>query len=276
VVVWQSKDGASFQVAAVAATPAVIGETLDALPAGPTARWDNATTCRVRLHGGALASLSDARVLGGSNSAAVQNAEGGWEIIQFATAELVEASTYRLSRLLRGQAGSESAMAALLPAGAPFVMLDRSLVPIARGLDALERPLSLRVVGNGRSHDDASAVALVLTPDRNALLPLAPVHVKAARQADGIHISWIRRTRLDGDGWNAEVPLGEDGEAYRLEILDGSSVVRSIACSTSQALYAVADEVADFGALQPSLHLRIAQLSRTVGAGHSTELILTL
>lgn len=276
VVIWQSKDGASFQVAAVAATPAVIGETLDPLPAGPTARWDNASICRVRLHGGALASLSDARVLGGSNSAALRNADGDWEIIQFADAELVEANTYKLSRLLRGQAGSESAMAALLPAGAPFVMLDRSLVPIARGLDALERPLSLRVVGNGRSHDDASAVALTLTPDRSALLPLAPVHVKAVRKPDGIQISWIRRTRLDGDGWNAEVPLGEDGEAYRLEILSGSSVVRSIACTTAQALYAVADEVADFGALQPSLHLRVAQLSGTVGAGYPTELTLTL
>jgi hypothetical protein len=119
-------------------------------------------------------------------------------------------------------------------------------------------------------------VALTLTPDRSALLPLAPVHVKAARKPDGIHISWIRRTRLDGDGWNAEVPLGEDGEAYRLEILAGSSTVRSIACVTSQALYAVADEVADFGAPQPNLHLRVAQLSGTVGAGHPTEMTLTL
>jgi hypothetical protein len=263
-------------VAAVAAMPAVIGETLDVLPAGPTARWDNANTCRVKLHGGALASLSDARVLGGSNSAAVRNPDGAWEIIQFANAELVEANTYLLSRLLRGQAGSESAMVALLPAGAPFVVLDRSLVPIARGLDALERPLSLRVVGNGRSHDDASAVALTLTPDRSALLPLAPVHVKAVRKPDGIHLSWIRRTRFDGDGWNAEVPVGEDGEAYRLEILAGTSVVRSIACTTSQALYAVADELADFGTPQPSLHLRVAQLSGTVDAGHPTELTLTL
>lgn len=59
-------------------------------------------------------------------------------------------------------------------------------------------------------------------------------------------------------------------------ILSGSTVVRSIACTTSQALYAVADEVADFGAPQPSLHLRVAQLSGTVGAGHATEGIISL
>ena len=61
-----------------------------------------------------------------------------------------------------------------------------------------------------------------------------------------------------------------------IEILSGTSVIRSIACTTAQALYAVADEVADFGAPQPSLHLRVAQLSGTVGAGHATEGIISL
>jgi hypothetical protein len=276
VVVWQSTDGASFQIAAVAAAPSVIGETLDPLPAGPTARWDHANAFRVRLYGGVLTSLSDARVLGGGNVAGVQNAEGAWEIIQFAGAELVDGNTYRLSRLLRGQGGSEPAMATLLPAGAPFVLFDKTLLPIARGLDAMDRSLSLRVVGNGRSHDDVSAVSVTVTPDRTALLPLAPVHLRAMRQPDGIHITWIRRTRIDGDGWNAEVPLGEGSESYRLEILSGAAVVRSIACTTSQALYAAADELADFGAPQPRLHLRVAQISGTVGAGWATECMLSI
>ena len=276
VTVWQSKDGASFQVAASVPMPAVIGETLDLLPAGPVARWDNASSIRVRLYGGVLTSLSDARVLGGGNAAAVQNDDGRWEVFQFARAELVDERTYRLSRLLRGQAGSEQAMAATLYAGARFVLLDASLVPIARGLDALDRPLSLRLVGRGRSTDDASATALTVAPDRTALLPLAPGHVKAVRKSDGVHVSWIRRTRIDGDGWAGEVPLGETSEAYRLDVLAGSGVQRSIACSTPQALYAAADEIADFGTLQPSLHLRIAQLSGTVGAGRFTDITLAV
>jgi len=41
-------------------------------------------------------------------------------------------------------------------------------------------------------------------------------------------------------------------------------------------LYTAADEVADFGALQPSLHLRIAQLSGTVGAGRFTDVTLVV
>ena len=115
-----------------------------------------------------------------------------------------------------------------------------------------------------------------MTPDRTALLPLAPVHVQAKRRSDGVHVSWLRRTRIDGDGWAGEVPLGEDGEAYRLDILAGDSVKRSIACTAPQAVYVAADEVADFGALQPSLHLRVAQISGTVGVGRATDVTVNL
>jgi hypothetical protein len=276
VAIWQSSDGASFEIVAVAAAPCVVGETLDPLPAGPTARWDRASSMRVKLYGGTLASISDARVLEGGNVAAVQNADGDWEILQFANAELVDGQTYSLSRLLRGQAGSEVAMANPLPAGAPFVVLGAHMIAIALGLDALARPMQLRIVASGRNHDDPAAVALTVTPGDTALLPLAPVHVAAVRAGDGIHITWIRRTRIDGDNWGVEVPLGEAAEAYTLEILSGGSVVRTIACTAPQALYAAVDELADFGAVQMSLHIRVAQLSSTVGTGHLAEVTLAV
>ena len=219
--IWTSPDGAAFQPAAVASAPSIVGQTLDPLPAGPTSRWDRGNAFRVRLFGGAVASLSDAGVLDGGNAAAICNPDGAWEIIQFANAELVADDTFRLSRLLRGQAGSDFAMVASLPAGAPFVLLGPHLVVLATGLDKLARPIQLRVAATGRSHDDPSAVALTVTPTDSALKPLAPVHVTATRMSDGIHISWIRRTRIDGDGWGIEVPLGEDSEAYTLQILAG-------------------------------------------------------
>ena len=53
----------------------------------------------------------DSALFAGANAAAVQRADGAWEVMQFANAELVGESTYLLSRLLRGQAGSEWAMA---------------------------------------------------------------------------------------------------------------------------------------------------------------------
>jgi hypothetical protein len=72
------------------------------------------------------------------------------------------------------------------------------------------------------------------------------------------------------------VPLGEDAEAYTLDVFSGDAIVRRISCSASEAFYPDADELADFGAPQASLHLRVAQVSATVGAGHPTELTLTL
>ncbi|WP_040425594.1 phage tail baseplate protein, partial [Afipia birgiae] len=276
VTVWRSTDGLSFEKAATAFVPSVIGETLDALPAGPTSCWDRGGEVHVALYGGALASVTEARVLDGANAAAVLNTAGTWEILQFANAELAGDKTYKLSRLLRGQAGSEYAVADPLPAGSPFVLLDDYVVTIARGLGALDRAIDLRIVATGRSHDDPSALAMTVTPQPTALMPLSPVYVKAVRAGDGIHVSWIRRTRRDGDNWGVEVPLGEDAEAYTLDILSGASVVRSISSSAPSALYAAADERADFGAPQSSLHGRVSQMSSTVGRGHPTEFTLTL
>jgi len=273
--IWSSGDGLSFSRTGLALAPATVGETLDDLPAGPTARWHR-TSFRVRLYGGALASVSDTALFAGANAAAVQRADGSWEVIQFADAELVDEFTYELSRLLRGQAGSEWAMAAPLPAGAPFVLLDPQVVPVARGLDALERSQQLRVVAVARDHGDPSALALTVTPQATALEPLAPVHVKAVRGDDGVTFTWIRRTRIDGDSWVGEVPLGEDSEQYAVDILSGDEVVRTLNVTVPMALYAAADEFADFGVPQASLSIRVLQLSATVGRGFATEAVLTI
>ena len=108
VAVWASADGLSYRRAGMALAPTVVGKTLDDLPPGPTARWQ-LTNFRVHIYGGALTSISDAALFAGANAAAVQRLDGAWEVIQFANAELVGEGTYLLSRLLRGQAGSEGA-----------------------------------------------------------------------------------------------------------------------------------------------------------------------
>ena len=274
VAVWASTDGIAFNRIALVTAPAIVGSTLDDLPAGPTARWHNASV-RVALYGGGLSSISDDAVFSGGNAAAVQRADGAWEVMQFAHAELVGERTYLLSRLLRGQGGSEQAMGVPLAAGAPFVLLDDNVAPIAWGLGALERNLQLRVVAANRDHGDTTSLALTATPQATALMPLAPVHVKAARDGSGVTFSWIRRTRIDGDSWVGEVPLGEDSEQYALDILSGGSVVRTLTTATPSVLYAAADEIADFGAPQTSLDVRVTQVSATVGRGFAAEATLT-
>ncbi len=268
VAVWRSFDGVAFERVAVAMAPATVGETLDALPAGPTGRFQANSAVRVRLYRGALASLGDAAVLAGANAAALVQPDGSAEVVQFARAELVGERTYAISRLLRGQAGSEWAMGGPLAAGARFVILDENVTTLAHGIGLLGRTIQLRVVAADRSHGDPTAVACVATPQATALRPLAPVHLRARRGAGGVTLSWIRRTRRDGDSWaTLDAPLGEDSEAYAVDILSGAEVVRSLAAAQPSALYAAADELADFGAPQASLAVRVAQLSATVGRG---------
>ena len=275
VAVWRSRDGASYERFATALAPAIMGETLDPLPRGPTSRWDKVARVRVQLYGGALASVSDGRVLGGANAAAVQGPGGAWEVLQFANATLTAERTYELSRLLRGELGSEAAIADPLPAGAPFVLLDEHVVPLARGLDALGRPLQLRLIVASRDHGDAAAVALTTTPGPTALKPLAPVHLRALRSDSGVLISWIRRTRREGDSWDAEAPLGEEREAYEVDVLAGTSIVRTLTASTPSVLYPAAAEILDFGAPQTSLSVTAYQLSSAVGRGFPAAAVLT-
>jgi len=149
-------------------------------------------------------------------------------------------------------------------------------VPLARGLDALGRTMQLRVVVASRDHGDAAAVPLTATPGPTALKPLAPVHLRARRGGDGVHISWrTRRRGMGGVTFAARVPLGEATEAYELDILSGTTVVRTLSASSPAALYAAADETTDFGSAQSSLSVRLYQLSAAVGRGFPAIATLT-
>ncbi|HWL31940.1 MAG TPA: glycoside hydrolase/phage tail family protein [Xanthobacteraceae bacterium] len=278
VAIWSSADGLSFARIGMALAPSIVGETLDPLPRGPVNRFDRHSRMRVRLYGGMLSSVSDTVLLNGANAAAVQRSDGAWELIQFGHAELVDAKTYELSRLLRGREGSEWAMGDPTPAGAPFVLIDDHLVPIARGLDALGRAMTLRVMAASRDQGDPAAAELAVTPKPVALLPLSPGHLRARRVAEGIALSWARRTRLDAHNPQLrEVPLGEAREAYAVDVLSGAGdVVRSYESSGPSLLYPAADEIADFGAPQASVTVRVAQLSATVGRGTPAQSTLIL
>lgn len=149
--------------------------------------------------------------------------------------------------------------------------------PSRAGVDAIGRPAELRLVPIGRDHGDPAALALTMIPGATALRPLAPVHVRGARSAEGVRISFIRRTRIGGDNWaSVETPLGEEREAYAIDILSGASVVRTLACVEPSALYAAADELADFGGVQTSLAVAVAQVSATIGRGFAASAVLAL
>ncbi|WP_114945488.1 baseplate multidomain protein megatron [Microvirga calopogonii] len=277
MTIWRSGNGTSFTPVRVLELPAVIGRTKTALIPGPLWRWDPSGVLDVEISSGALSSIDDEPVLGGRNLFALQGPNGRWEILSAARAELIGERMYRLSRFLRGLAGSEPEAARTVPAGALLVKLDEAVVPLTASLQDLGGTWRYRIGPSGRDHGDPAVTEVVATVGRDALKPFSPVHVTARREPGGIRLEWVRRTRRNGDGWEAdEVPLGEDAERYEIDILKNDAVVRTLTSAQPSIVYGNAQETADFGGIQSTLALRIAQMSAVAGRGFERHATVTV
>ncbi len=268
IAVWRSLGAGGYEYFGAIPKPSIIGTTLTALSPGPAGRWDMASKLDVRLAGGAFVSVSDGEALAGKTSLAIQGSDGSWEIFSFARVELVAAKTYRLSRLVRGLGGEEALSTRTMPAGANIVRLDSSLLVLGSGLAGLGMTNTFRVGPSARDYADPACVSVVATTSSKAFRPFAPVQAKAKRSTAGVTISFLRRGRVDSDGWEpVDIPLGEDSEAYEIQIFRAGAAVRLLGTTSPQVLYASADELADFGTVQTSLVLSISQRSASVGRG---------
>jgi hypothetical protein len=247
--------------------PATLGELTAPLAAGSIFIWDEANAVELVLYGGHLSSRDDDEVLAGANRIAVLSDAGDWEIIGFAQAELTAPQAYRLTRLLRGQGGTDRAIGAT-SAGNRVLLLDSA----TRTLDVpnawLGATAELRSYGGAADPTGTlSDVPIGLGP----ILPLAPVHLRAVRVAGGdITLSWVRRSRADTDSWVVDdAPLDVSPEAYRVTILDAGMPVRTIDSTVPSASYTAAQQAADFGAPPASFGFSVAQLSPLYGPGHA-------
>ena len=266
---YASPQTSGYALKGVIPAPATLGRTLDPLNAGPEGRIDWAAKVRVKLSFGTLTSADLVSVGSGVNLAAVRNAVGEWEVLQFLNAVLVDVGTYELTGLLRGQGGTEGAMRAPVAANALFVVLDAAVMQLPLGLNDLNLPLNWRYGPSNRSIGDASYVVTQHAFKGLGRRPLSPARVKGARAVGGdLTVTWERRTRIGGDSWDvAEVPLGEDVEAYEVEIMSGVVVKRTILAAVPAAVYTAAQQVSDFGSVQGAVSVRVYQKSTLFGRG---------
>lgn len=258
--------------------PATVGRLAEALPPGGyEGRIDQGASIVVDLAFGGLENADRTALLSGANGLALEAASGAWEIVQFERAEEIAAGRWRLTGLLRGQAGTDDAMANGASAGARVFRLDGAPAPLAieAGQAGLARNFIVEPIGLA----GAGAVGPVsFAGGLRARTPLSPVHLKAARTADGVRLTWIRRSRIDADNWlPADIPLGEERERYLIEILDGPSVLRTAEVDAPEWLYPAADELADFGTPRGQIAFRVRQAGRHVpwGLPRSTSLTLS-
>ena len=125
-----------------------------------------------------------------------------------------------------------------------------------------------RVGPADRDYADAACVAFESNASAKALMPYAPARVRAARTAAGVMFTILRRGRRDADGWQlVDIPLGEDSEAYDLELLRNGAVVRTLTTTSPTVLYPSAQEAVDFGGTQTGFDIRAFQKSAAAGRG---------
>ncbi len=270
----QRKVAGSWEPAATITARAAIGELLEPLPPPPAMRqwlFDRASVLLVRMFHGQLSSVTAEALFAGANAAAVGSVQGSWEIIQFRDAELVDRNTWRLSTLLRGQRGSGPEIGSGHAAGSFFVLLDEALVPLPLGAADIGRAIALSCgpAGTPRGGDCWAETSV---PFRGLVArPFRPVHLRASRRPGGdIAFRWKRRSRSPAaDAWGvADAPLAESLERWRLQIMDGSTVRRTIVSDRPHALWPVARQAADFpSGLPRPLIVRLSQFSETFGHG---------
>ena len=252
--------------------PSVIGTTLSELNAASPGRWDRGPALIVRTSD-ALAPASPEALLEGANLAAIgDGSPEGWELFQFAEAELVDAGVWALSMRLRGQVGSD-ADGSSWPAGSSFVLLDATVGQLDLAASSRGLVRHYRIGPGTRPWDDASYQASAHAFAGVGLRPLSPVHLRAvADGAGGLRVGWVRRSRIDADTWVGSVPLGEAQELYRVTVLAGGSLRREADVTSPEWLYGAAELSSD--AALGEVTVMVSQISDRWGPGPAGVLTL--
>lgn len=267
----------SFEIIAPQGAELTLGEVALPTPApapGFDSRSDLDMTTVIRVTMAretmTLSGVTDAEMLAGSNAIYLGPDHGhGGEIIQFGVADLVSPGVYDLSRLRRGQRGTEFAWGSHA-ADEMLVLLEiGSLRRSDFGVADLNLSRAYKAVSLLTLEVDTPAVAWANTGV--GLRPYSPVDLIAEGETGGdVLMKWTRRSRI-GEGV-VPPPLAEETEAYVLRILTaGGALKREVALSTPSFTYTVAMQTADFGAPVTTLRWQVAQVSTVFGPGPFAE-----
>ena len=171
VAIFRSPTTSGFELATQVTRGGILGATAATFPAGPLHRFDQANALVVDVAGGILTSATESEVFAGANA-----------IAQFVDAELVSPGRDRLTRLLRGQLGSEAAMRSPLAAGARVAVLDSSLTSIPFDLEMRGLPYNWRYGPIGSALSDPAFTGETTAIQSKGLRPYSPDHVRGSRQ----------------------------------------------------------------------------------------------
>ena len=242
---------------------ALIGTTLDPLPAARSGILDRGPAIRIRLSSGVLTSVTDRALLAGANLLAIgDGSPDRWEVLQFRHANPVAPGIWQVRGRLRGQAGTDAIMPPVWPEGSRVVILNGAPRQVRMPPSSLGQERIWRIGPASRAPDDPSYRRVALDIRGIGLRPYAPCHLRV----EGPHVSWVRRTRIGGDSWDgADVPLGEARELYLLRLTQGPTTL--FEQQLTETRVTIPQEVWQSAMAAGPFAVAVAQLSDTVGAG---------
>lgn len=253
----------------------VLGTCSTVLPAWQGgAVFDEASTLVVTVWGQLASSTRETMLLDESVNAMVV----GDEVVRFRHAQLLSADaaanrhTYHLSSFLRGQRGTEWAIGTHVP-NERCVLLTGALRRVASQPNEMQQPMQLKVLTTGKLLSSVEPRAF--TDTGVALKPFSVAGLRGLVDADGVHLSWQRRTRLAYryGGLGPVVPLGEATEQYRVRVYSAGNVLLREAVAPGTAYHYTPAMTVEDGALAGDLlRFEVCQLSAVAGAGYPTEI----
>ncbi len=275
VAVYQSGTDANYLLNKILPIRATIGVTQNDLAWARAGVLDRGPGLQVQLTSGLLESVEDTALLSGANLAAIGDGSADqWEVFQFANADLIAPNTYWLTSRLRGQAGSDGLMPEVWPQGSQFVLLNgvQSQITLSPNLRRIVQ--HYRIGPAQRGYDDPSYSYRKDAFNGNGYRPYRPCHLRAAYSGAGdLDLSWVRRTRLNGDEWEGiEVPLGEETEQYLVRVLRDGQLIREAMTTTPAWTYTQTVRASD-GIVAP-FSVSVAQISANFGAGPAAHRLI--
>jgi len=268
VAIYSSPTENGYTLVEEVASPADVGIVRTNLDRSCTGRLLDEATLVVEMVSGALSSTSLEALLAGANVAAIGTSDTeNWEIIQFQNAEMTGPDEYRLTGLIRGQAGTDGIMPDVWPAGARFVILSDATPQIGLPLSSRGIARNYLYGPSSKGYSDPSFTQVNLGFSGVGLRPYAPCHLAADLNENGdIGVTWIRRTRFNGDTWDGlDVPLNEEKEHY--EVVIAQSGIEKLRESVDAPFWSKAQAEIDALVDTGPFDICVAQVSAEYGAG---------
>jgi hypothetical protein len=236
-------------------------------------REDSFTIIAKTLTATDLASASDYTSFVSGQNCLLIGRPGSWEYIYFRDVEVLGVKTFKFTGLIRGQRGTE--VFANDHTSADIVLL------VASAAASFNAPFKRQTVDTSSlgniyryyaqgipSKRDATKTDVTMTG--LSLYPFAPGLLTADLVGgNDIDLAWVRRDRLNTEFVTNPTVMSEATELYDLEILSGSTVVRTVNGLTSPAYtYTSAHQTTDgFTPPLATLKVNVYQVSGDTGRG---------